>query len=298
MKLWITGASGMLGSDLQQIAREKNHEIWTTDLDVDITDGEAVHSFLSQHPVDIVINCAAYTAVDQAETDMERAQALNALGPEILAQQTQLLHVGLIHVSTDYVLGGESHGSADLENSLPLSEEMKIAPMNVYGQTKAEGEQRVIRSNPDHWIVRTAWLYGMHGKNFVKTMLRLMAEKDELKVVNDQWGTPTWSCDLAQALIRIAESGQHPGIYHYSNAGQITWFEFAQAIQEEAKQLGLLKQDCKINPVDSSAFPSPARRPHWSVLDKSKIQKHFDVDVPPWRKSLNAYLQREAELSD
>lgn len=286
MKVWITGASGMLAQDLAQEFRLTGIDCVGSDLGVDITQPLAVASWLDSNPVDFVVNCAAYTAVDKAESDEDKAFAVNALGPEILARETAQRGIGLVHISTDYVLNGQGPD--------PLSESAPLDPKNAYGRTKAKGEIRVAMLNERHWILRTAWLYGIHGNNFVKTMLRLLAEKDQLRVVNDQWGSPTWTVDLARAIVAILQNNAHPGTYHFSDEGCLTWHTFACEIQKQAQALGLLTREIPVIPVPSTEYPTPAARPAWSVMDKSLIRQTFAIVVPDWKDSLAAYLALEA----
>lgn len=285
MNIWITGASGMLGKDLVQVAVRAGHHVIATDREVDITKANQVSAWLAANAVDVLINCAAYTAVDLAETETDRAHSINVEGADILACETAHKKIPMIHVSTDYVLNGEPPHA--------LTEEAPLQPINAYGRTKAEGEYRVRMGNPKHWIVRTAWLYGLHGKNFVKTMLKVMNEHESLRVVDDQHGSPTWTVDLALALVAIAEKGTHFGTYHYTNNGQVTWYGFACEIQRQALERQLLNRNAMIHAVDSSAYPTPAARPKWSVLDKTLIQKTFGVEVPHWKDSLADYLDLE-----
>jgi len=277
----------MLARDLTSLALEAGHTVWGSDREVDITDRAQVAAFLQEHPAEWIINCAAYTAVDKAETDEDLAFAINATGPGNLAQEAAERKVKLIHVSTDYVLNGQPPE--------PLREDAALDPQNAYGRTKAKGELRVQAYLPEHWIVRTAWLYGIHGNNFVKTMLRLMSEKDKLGVVEDQMGSPTWTIDLANALLSIVAQGTRPGVYHFSDAGCISWFDFAKEIQKQGLALGLLTKEIPIAGLASSAYPTPTKRPAWSVLDKSAIQNAFGVAVPVWQDSLAAYLRLEVK---
>lgn len=288
MKIWITGSSGMLGQDLAQVLTTAGHFCLGTDREVDITDLQSVQNFLAQNSPEFVVNCAAYTAVDKAESEEELAFAVNAIGPGNLAQATAEKGIGLIHISTDYVLNGAPPHA--------LSEMEAMAPQSAYGRTKAKGEIRVQVANPKHWIIRTAWLYGIRGNNFVKTMLRLMKEKESLKVVDDQWGSPTWSMDLSRAILNVITSGKNPGVYHYSNQGEITWCTFAKEIQRQAISLGLLQREIPIQGISSSEYPSPTKRPNWSVLDKTAIQSAFHVQVPLWSDSLQQYLILEKSL--
>ncbi len=288
MKVWITGASGMLGKDLASLLGSAGHVCIGSDRELDIANLDAVQAFLNEHPVDIVVNCAAYTAVDKAESEEQVAFAVNAIGPGNLAQATAEKGIGLIHVSTDYVLNGAPPDA--------MTEASPLDPQSAYGRTKAKGELRIQVANTKNWIIRTAWLYGIHGNNFVKTMLRLMAERDSLRVVDDQWGSPTWTMDLAQAILKVLESGTNPGVYHFSDQGKITWHTFAKEIQKQAIQLGLLSKEIPVETISSNEYPSPTKRPSWSVMDKSLIQRTFQVDVPDWSDSLQHYLQKEKEL--
>jgi len=285
LKIWITGASGMLGQDLSRLAKEAHHTCLLTDLDVDITDASAVSAFLAANKPDRLVNCAAYTAVDKAETETELNYHVNAMGPKNLGICCAAAGVPMLHISTDYVMSGCSPE--------PLLPESSYDPMNAYGQAKAQGEQFLHATGAKFWVVRTAWLYGIHGKNFVKTMLRLMAEKESLNVVNDQFGNPTWTEDLARAILKILETNDHFGYYHFSGDGIASWHDFALEIQRQGLALGLLTKQVPVNGVTSDEFPTPAKRPAWSALSKDKIKEVFGVVVPPWQDSLNAYLQLE-----
>jgi dTDP-4-dehydrorhamnose reductase len=284
MKLWITGSNGMLGRDLCSGAKSY-FEVFESDKEIDITDETAVSNFISNHKPDFIINCAAYTAVDAAETETELNHKLNASGPEILGRCSAKANIGIAHISTDYVLDGCS--------PKPLAEDAPISPVNAYGKAKAEGEALLAKANPNHWIVRTAWLYGIHGKNFVKSMLNLMRTKEQFSVVSDQLGNPTWTCDLANALLKIAENPKHPGIYHFTDEGVASWHEFAIEIQKQALKKKLLEREASILPISSSEWKSPAKRPSWSALDKTKIKRNFGMQVPIWQNSLSEYLGLE-----
>lgn len=285
MKIWITGQNGMLAQDLATRLMSRGHVVIGTDRELDICDESAVRGFLGIHDFDALVNCAAYTAVDLAETEEEKANTVNAKGVGVLAEATAQKKIPMLHISTDYVLNGKAPDA--LQESAPLD------PCNAYGRSKAKGELRLQAYNPKHWIVRTAWLYGIHGKNFVKTMLQLMESKDSLRVIEDQWGTPTWTRDLSDAIVKILESGDHFGVYHYSGSGKTNWAEFAKSIQEKALELGLLHKKIPIEGIPTSEYPTPAKRPNWSVLDKSAIQATFGIIPPPWEVSLAQYLQEE-----
>jgi dTDP-4-dehydrorhamnose reductase len=245
---------------------------------LDLSDLASISNGLDTIQPQIIINCAAYTAVDKAETETELADVLNHKAVAVMAQWTQAHSAQLLHVSTDYVFDGNS--------STALTEEATTAPINVYGQTKLAGEQACLREHPNAIVIRTSWVYSRFGNNFVKTMSRLMQERDSLNVVNDQIGSPTYAADLAQAILTIIT---HPhwqaGIYHYSNEGEISWYEFAVAIQE----IGGF--DCAISGIPSSDYPTPAQRPHYSLLDKSKITTTFGVVVPDYRESLEKCME-------
>ena len=284
MKFWITGSKGMLGQDLYALARN-SFEVCESDIEVDITDETAVSGYISANKPNIIINCAAYTAVDNAETEIELNRKLNALGPEVLGKCSAKAGIGVIHISTDYVLSGNAPN--------PLTEDEPINPINEYGKAKAEGEASLAKTNPSHWIIRTAWLYGFHGKNFVKTMLNLMRTKEQIPVVSDQLGNPTWTCDLAETILKIAENPKLPGIYHFTGEGIASWHDFAKEIQKQALQKKLLEREIPVLPVSSTEWKSPAKRPSWSALDKTKIKKHFDVNINEWQNSLSKYLELE-----
>lgn len=285
MKILITGAYGQLGNELNLLS--KNYPGWEfvfTDVDsLDITDEEQVKSYVTDSNFELVINCAAYTAVDKAESDFDTARKVNALAPKLLAKYSKAVGAKYIHVSTDYVFAGDAH--------LPYKETDAVAPNGVYGKTKLEGEQNCQAENPETVIIRTAWLYSTFGNNFVKTMLRLGKEKEELGVVFDQVGSPTYAADLAGAILKVAESDKFvPGIYHYSNEGVASWYDFALAIFE------ISGVNCKVKPVLSENFPTPAKRPAYSVLNKAKIKGTYELEVPYWRDSLKIcikHLERE-----
>jgi dTDP-4-dehydrorhamnose reductase len=274
-KILVTGANGQLGSELKVLSSDYSQFEWVfaDRLVLDLSDLDSLSNVLGGIQPQIIINCAAYTAVDKAESDTVAADVLNHQAVAVLAQWTQSHGSQLVHVSTDYVFDGSS--------SIVLNEEATTGTINVYGKTKLAGEQACLRENPNAIIIRTSWVYSQFGNNFVKTMSRLMQERDNLNVVNDQIGSPTYATDLAQAILTIIT---HPnwqaGIYHYSNKGAISWYEFALAIQE------IGGWECAISGIPSSDYPTPARRPHYSLLDTSKITTTFGVVVPGYRESL------------
>jgi len=274
----------MLGQDLCALAK-RSFEVFESDKEIDITDEAAVSSYISENKPSVIINCAAYTVVDNAETETGLNYKLNAVGPEILGKCSAKIGIRIIHISTDYVLSGTA--------PKPLTEAAPIKPINAYGKAKAEGEALLAKANPNHWIVRTAWLYGINGKNFVKSMLNLMRTKEQISVVSDQLGNPTWTCDLATAILKIAENRKLPGVYHFTGEGIASWHEFALEIQKQALGKKLLERAIPILPIASSEWKSPAKRPLWSALDKTKIKENFDVYVPAWQDSLSKYLDFE-----
>lgn len=280
MKLLITGSNGQLGSELRDLLQaDANHETYFLDrkqLPLDQT--MIIQDVLGMYQPDIIIHAGAYTAVDKAESESELANTVNHLATEEIAQYCRLNNVKLIAISTDYVFDGNS--------AEPLREEAPVDPINIYGMTKLKGEQAIQKWLPEAIIIRTSWVYSTYGNNFVKTMIRLMTERDEISVINDQIGSPTYALDLAKAIVHIVDSQRwEAGIYHFSNEGDISWFDFATAIKE------IKGLDCKINPIPTSAYPTPAKRPNYSLLDKSKIKSTFDIEVPEWKQSLEKMLR-------
>jgi dTDP-4-dehydrorhamnose reductase len=277
MKILVTGANGQLGKELQQLAATSPFEfIFLSREDLPIHHFELVrNTFTAYHP-DFCINCAAYTAVDKAELEKDLAYQVNGEAPGVLAAVCRLHRCRLIHVSTDYVFDGNADA--------PYKETDVTHPQGVYGASKLEGEKQVMLGDPDAIIIRTSWVYSEFGKNFVKTMIKLMAEKPAINVVNDQIGSPTYAADLAEALLQIASAiaggNRAVGIYHFSNEGVISWFDFAVAIKEA------ISSSCIVNPIPTSAFPTPAKRPAYSVLDKTKIQQTFGIRLKDWKESL------------
>ena len=282
MNILVTGANGQLGNEMQIVARNsKDHYIFTDVCDgyqkLDITDINAIRRMVRENDVKCIINCAAWTNVDAAETAGDIVEILNAIAPENLAKVMKEVGGLLVHISTDYVFGGDPY-------NVPCKEDQQGTPTGIYGLTKLHGEQKIQATGVDHIIIRTAWLYSEFGKNFVKTMLNLTATKPQLKVVFDQTGTPTYAYDLARAIFDIVENRKyvgHSGIYHYSNEGVCSWYDFTKMIAALAGHTA-----CDIQPCHSSEFPSPVTRPAYSVLDKTKIKETFDLKIPYWVDSL------------
>ncbi len=289
--IWLVGNKGMLGTEVAEVLTASGLAWVGSDRETDIRDPRALQSWLSAadgakgQPIDWIINCSAYTAVDKAEDEEDLARGINALGAGNLAGLATAIGARLIHLSTDYVFRGDG--------ARPYIESDAVDPQGAYGRTKVEGEALVANLCPHNFIIRTAWLYGQHGPNFVDTMLRLMRELDSIGVVADQRGTPTWAADLAQAIARIIQQDMTGfGIYHYTNAGQATWFEFAQEIQRLGREYGLLDHECRIKPLTTAEYPTRARRPAYSVLSKDKIVA-AGIAVPDWKESLRAFLKRD-----
>jgi dTDP-4-dehydrorhamnose reductase len=285
--IWLTGSKGMLGTELSLLLEKTGIPFTGTDREVDITDSAALSGFAKKQPFAWIVNCAAYTAVDKAEDDRENCRLLNTEGPANIARLARGTGARLIHISTDYVFDGSGNR--------PYTEEDAARPAGVYGLTKRDGETRVMEENANSYIIRTAWLYGKHGSNFVRTMIHFMNERDEVKVVNDQRGSPTWAHDLASAIIAIIEAVKSDktlpfGIYNYTDEGDITWFEFAKEIYRQGRELGCITKDCAVTPCNSADFPSKLTRPPYSVLDKTKIKKAMGIEIPVWTESLRRFL--------
>jgi len=282
--IWLIGNKGMLGQELSDILSREGLEFIGTDREVDIRSLDTLRDYGKQKNITWIINCSAYTAVDKAEDEEAFARSINATGAGNIATIAQELGATMIHISTDYVFKGDG--------TRPYLESDPVDPQGAYGRTKAEGEVLVQANCTKHFIIRTAWLYGKHGPNFVTTMLRLMKEKTSISVVSDQRGTPTWAYDLASAIYAIvAAKAETYGIYHFTNAGETTWHGFASEIQRCGREMGILEHDCEVLPITSDKYPSKAKRPAWSVLYKEKIQKEFGIIPPEWKTSLKEYLR-------
>lgn len=291
MKILVTGANGQLGSEMRIVSRSSAHEYVFTDvvdlpgvetIKLDITDLDAVRAAVKEYGVKAVVNCAAYTNVDKAETDQQLCALLNAKAPENLAVAMKEVDGLLVHISTDYVFGGDPYNT-------PCTEDRTGTPTGVYGQTKLDGENAIKTVGCHHLIIRTAWLYSEFGRNFVKTMLALTSSKPQLNVVFDQVGTPTYALDLAEAICKILDEGTYAGndgVYHYSNEGVCSWYDFTKMIAQYAGNT-----ECDIRPCHSDEFPSPVKRPAYSVLDKTRIKSVFGIEVPYWTDSLHKCLK-------
>jgi len=289
-KILVTGANGQLGLELKQLAPSYPafDFIFVTREELPLESLDVIDSFITGHKPQYLINCAAYTAVDKAETEKELAYKINAEAPGIIAAACKKNNAQLIHISTDYVFNGMGNK--------PYKEDDITDPVNLYGDSKLQGEKKIMQFTPESIIIRTSWVYSEFGKNFVKTMLRLMANKEQISVVSDQSGTPTYAADLAEAIVEIISTLENPthhlslttsgGIYHYSNEGHITWYDFAVAIKE------LSGSSCKVNPISTSEYPTPAKRPSYSVLDKTKIQQAFGIRTKDWKTSLAVCIKR------
>ncbi|MDR1239170.1 MAG: dTDP-4-dehydrorhamnose reductase [Treponema sp.] len=301
-RVWLIGCKGMLGTELSRLFEKESLSFTGTDREIDITSPAALASFAGQEaaagrPIGWIVNCAAYTAVDKAEDDVEFCRRLNVDGAANIALAARNIGARLVHFSTDYVFDGRGvREAASGGEPRPYREDDATGPVGVYGLTKRDGENAVVKNNPQSYIIRTAWLYGLYGNNFVATMLRLMNERDEIKVVNDQRGSPTWAFDLAGLTVEIirADLQNRPlayGIYHYTNEGNITWYDFARQIYDTGRGLGLVTKDCAVKPCTSAEFPARVTRPAYSVLDKTKIKAALGIAIPSWDMSLGQYLE-------
>jgi len=286
-EILVTGADGQLGSEIRELAEEagrlfpKTNWHFTDKVELDITDADAVATFCREREISHIINCAAYTAVDKAESDEKAADAINHRAVAILAQQAKERGMPLVHVSTDYVFDGRNHR--------PYVEEDPTGPLGVYGRTKLAGEEALMKIAPKRSVVlRTSWVYSSYGANFVKTMLRLGKEREELGVIFDQVGTPTYAGDLAKTILEILPGLENDTlqIYHYSNEGVCSWYDFATVIFEEA---GI---DCRVKPIETREYPTPARRPYYSLLNKGKIKREFGIEIRHWREALRECMAK------
>ncbi len=279
MNILVTGSGGQLGSEFRDLEKNSLHHFTFTDASsLDITDNKSLQSYLENKDFHVIINCAAYTAVDQAEDEPEKAFAVNKHAVKNLIEACEKHHMALIHFSTDYVFNGRNHK--------PYTENDDVNPLGVYGQSKRDGEEEILKSKVSSLILRTSWLYSKYGHNFMKSMIRLGQERDELQIVFDQIGTPTHARDLAEATlscidqIKVWEDQQR--VYHYANEGVASWYDFALAIFDREKI------NCKVSPILSKDYPTKAQRPHYSVMDKTKFKNDFDIEILQWQKSLKS----------
>jgi dTDP-4-dehydrorhamnose reductase len=287
-RILVTGSNGQLGSELRELSKKYPtfNFLFTSKEELAIENKELVKEFFEKQKINYCINCAAYTAVDKAESEKEKAFLINAEAPGTLASICNDRHVKFIHISTDYVYDGSIQQ--------PLKEDNPVGPLNVYGLSKLKGEKLVLANCPSSLIIRTSWVYSSYGNNFVKTMLRLFKEKESLNVINDQYGCPTYAADLAEIIMNVIEdknNNEYSGMVNYCNSGTTTWFDFALAIKE------YVNSPCKINPIATSQYPTPAKRPLYSVLDTSKIKKMLNQDIPSWKDSLHKCLALLAKKS-
>lgn len=290
ISILITGANGQLGSELRELSSKfaKYNFLFTSKDELAIENAGAVNNFFEKHQINFCVNCAAYTAVDKAEIEKEKAFLINADAAGFLADTCYQHQAKLIHISTDYVY--------DESIKKPLKEIDPVAPLSVYGLSKRKGEELVLQKNASALIIRTSWVYSAYGNNFVNTMLRLFKEKESINVVNDQYGCPTYAADLAEVIMKFIDgeknNPEYNGIVNYSNSGVTTWFDFALAIKE------WVNSSCKIFPVPTSQYPTPAKRPQYSVLDTSKIKNMLRIDIPTWKESLHKCLENNRKLNN
>ena len=294
--IWLIGNKGMLGNDVEKLLKERGLTYWATDKEVDIGDYKALEKFGKDKKIKWIINCSGYTKVDKAEEEIDEAFRINKDGVRNIALFSAKRQSRLIHISTDYVFDGQQEGSV-----VTYREDDKTNPINIYGKSKLAGEEEIKNILEKYFIIRTAWLYGLQGSNFVYTMLRLFKERDLVKVVEDQWGSPTYTVDLAGAILKMIEDDSVSyGIYHFTNEGMTSWYEFARVIYKIAKRLGLIEGNKKvvIKPIKTEDYPTKALRPRYSVLSKEKIKKEFNLKIRDWDEPLEDFLislKRERE---
>jgi dTDP-4-dehydrorhamnose reductase len=281
--IWLIGNRGMLGSDMELLLKSNSFNYISSDVEVDITDDSALEDFAASKRIDWIINCSAYTAVDRAEDEPDKAYNINADGVLNIARAAKRTESTLVHISTDYVFNGRKRGL--------YSEMDKPDPLSVYGKSKLMGEEYIKNTLKKYFILRTSWLFGPQGNNFVSTMLRLMEEKDIIRVVSDQFGSPTYTKDLAQAVMSIVTSNvAHYGIYHYTNDGKTNWYDFAREIYKGARKYGITDKEIEFVSIGTKDYPTPARRPKNTQLSKEKIKKVFGVEIRSWQDALHDYF--------
>jgi dTDP-4-dehydrorhamnose reductase len=286
--IWLIGNKGMLGNDVEKLLKERGLAYWSSDKEVDITDYKALEKFGKDKKIKWVINCAGYTKVDKAEEEIEEAFRINKDGVRNIALFSTKRQIRLIHISTDYVFGRQQEGVA-----VAYREDDKTNPVNIYGKSKLAGEKEINKILEEYFIIRTAWLYGKQGNNFVYTMLRLFKERDSIKVIEDQWGSPTYTADLAGAILKIIEDDSVSyGVYHFTNEGVTNWYKFAKTIYNKSLKLGLIESDRKVKIVGikTEDYSTAARRPKYSVLSKEKIKREFNLKIRNWDKALEDFL--------
>lgn len=286
--LWLIGNKGMLGNDVEKLLKERGLTYWASDNEVDIGDYKVMEKFGKDKKIKWVINCAGYTKVDKAEEEIDEAFRINKDGVRNIALFSAKRQIGLIHISTDHVFDGRQE-----EGAVAYSEDDKTNPINIYGKSKLAGEEEIKKILEKYFIIRTAWLYGAKGNNFIYTMLRLFKERDLVKVVEDQWGSPTYTVDLAGAILKTIENDSISyGIYHFTDEGVTNWYEFARTIYKKAKRLGLIEDNKKveIQPIKTEDYSTAARRPRYSVLSKEKIKRKFNLKIKDWDKALEDFL--------
>jgi len=286
--IWLIGNKGMLGNDVEKLLKERGLTYWASDKEVDIGDYKALEKFGKDKKIKWIINCSGYTKVDRAEEEIDEAFRINKDGVRNIALFSASRQIRLIHISTDYVFDGRQEGG-----TVAYKENDRTNPINIYGKSKLAGEEEIKKILEEYFIIRTAWLCGLQGNNFIYTMLRLFKERDLVKVVEDQWGSPTYTVDLAEAILKIIEDDSVSyGIYHFTNEGMTNWYEFARAIYKKAKRLGSIEGIKKIviEPIKTEDYPTAARRPRFSVLSKEKIKKVFDLKIRDWDEALEDFL--------
>jgi dTDP-4-dehydrorhamnose reductase len=286
--IWLIGNKGMLGNDIEKLLKERVLPYCASDKEIDITDYKALEKFGKDKKIKWVINCAGYTKVDKAEEEANEAFKINRDGVRNIVLFSEKRQIRLIYISTDYVFDGRQEGRA-----VAYREDDETNPINIYGKSKLAGEEEIKKILEEYFIIRTAWLYGLQGKNFVHIMLKLFKEREVVKIVKDQWGSPTYTVDFAKAIIKIIEDDSVSyGIYHFTNEGVTNWYEFALTIYDKAKRLGLIEGNKKvvIEPIKAEDYPTAAKRPRYSVLSKEKIKKEFNLKIRDWDEALEDFL--------
>jgi dTDP-4-dehydrorhamnose reductase len=286
--IWLIGNKGMLGNDVEKLLKERGLPYWASDKEVDIGDYKALEKFGKDKKIEWIINCSGYTKVDQAEEETDEAFRINQDGVRNIALFSAKRRIRLIYISTDYVFDGRKERSA-----VAYREDDKTNPINIYGKSKLAGEEEIKKILEEYFIIRTAWLYGLKGKNFVSTMLKLFKEKEEIKMVSDQWGSPTYTIDLAEVILKmINHDSDKFGIYHFTNEGVTNWYEFAREIYRKSKKLRIIdpNKEVEIRGIETKEYPTPAQRPKWSWLSKEKIKRELNLEIRNWEDALTDFL--------